>query len=352
MQHRHAPEALDRTLQDIRNRKRPFGGITVVFGGDFQQCLPVVVKGTQQEIVQACVQRSDLWNNVEILRLQQNMRLENNREGADFAKWLLDVGSGHNLDENDALDLLPSMISPSLPSLIDFIYSGIGTDSPPPPDYFVNRTILAARNADVDGINADILERMSGMERVYASVDAVVNEAGADASDETPFPIEFLRSLSASGLPPGELHMKLGCPLMLLRNLDPARGLCNGTRMILTAMRERVLEVHILGGDHDGEIAFIPRITLTPSEGHTDFTFILKRRQFPVRLAFAMTINKAQGQSVKHVGLDLRMPVFSHGQLYVALSRATSANRVKIILPDDSLDAKTPNIVYKEVLLN
>ena len=63
-----------------------------------------------------------------------------------------------------------------------------------------------------------------------------------------------------------------------------------------------------------------------------------------------MTINKSQGQSVKHIGLDLRSPVFSHGQLYVALSRCTSGNRIKVILLPENTDRRTVNIVYPEIL--
>ena len=91
--------------------------------------------------------------------------------------------------------------------------------------------------------------------------------------------------------------------------------------MVLIRATDRVLETQLIGGDHDGDIAFIPRITLTPSTtSNPGVTFMLRRRQFPVRLAFAMTINKSQGQSAKYIGLDLRCPVFAHGQLYVALS--------------------------------
>jgi ATP-dependent exoDNAse (exonuclease V) alpha subunit len=63
-----------------------------------------------------------------------------------------------------------------------------------------------------------------------------------------------------------------------------------------------------------------------------------------------MTINKSQGQSVSHVGLDLQTPAFSHGQLYVGLSRCTSAARIKVLLNDGNADRRTANIVYKEVL--
>jgi ATP-dependent exoDNAse (exonuclease V) alpha subunit len=65
-----------------------------------------------------------------------------------------------------------------------------------------------------------------------------------------------------------------------------------------------------------------------------------------------MTINKSQGQSVKHVGLDLRTPVFTHGQLYVGISRVTSVGNIKAITNEKEVEGKTKNIVYTEVLLN
>jgi hypothetical protein len=218
------------------------------------------------------------------------------------------------------------------------------------PEYFLDHMILAPQNLDVSDVNNNILNRMAGDEHVYYSVDEVIQEHGADPEDDMPVTPEFLRSINSSSLPPGELRLKVGCPLILLRNLSPSQGLCNGTRMVLTHARERVLEVRILGGDHDSKTAFIPRISLLPTSS-TDYAFKFCHRQFPVRLAFALSINKAQGQSVKYVGLDVRVPVFAHGQLYVALSRATSRSRVKILLPDPT-DPFTMNVVHPEVLLD
>ena len=162
------------------------------------------------------------------------------------------------------------------------------------------------------------------------------------------YPVEFLNSLNASGLPLACIALKPGCPLMLLRNLDPSNGLCNGTRMVLLEVRTMVLRCRILGGDNAGKVVFIPRMTLEPSA--ESLPIELSRRQFPVRLAFAMTINKAQGQSIKYVGIDLRTPVFSHGQLYVALSRCTSSDRIKVVFPELSDTTSTTNVVYTEVL--
>jgi hypothetical protein len=78
-----------------------------------------------------------------------------------------------------------------------------------------------------------------------------------------------------------------------------------------------------------------------------------QRRQFPVRVAFAMTINKAQGQSFDRVGLILQREVFSHGQLYVACSRVTSPEGITMVLPDTVAARvdKVRNIVFPEALL-
>ena len=103
-----------------------------------------------------------------------------------------------------------------------------------------------------------------------------------------------------------------------------------------------------MGERFDGKVCLIPRIRLTTSE--EDLPFILHRTLFPVPLCFAMTVNKSQGQSFDHVGVDLRTPAFTHGQLYVALSRVTSLNGLTI-LPSEHSSTLTHNIEYPDVLL-
>jgi ATP-dependent exoDNAse (exonuclease V) alpha subunit len=158
---------------------------------------------------------------------------------------------------------------------------------------------------------------------------------------------EYLRSINVAALPLGSLELRIGCPLMLMRNLDPQHGLCNGTRMTLLQASRHCLEVRLNGGEFDGQSRFIYRCSLSTSE---DLAFQLTRTQFPVRLSFAMTINKSQGQSLKHVGLDLRRQVFTHGQLYVALSRITDVSHLSILLSTDNTEETIRNVVYPEVL--
>lgn len=278
------------------------------------------------------------------------MRLEADEDSQDFAEWLLDVGHGRHTEADCSMTLPDIMKTPNLESLISYIYPGIATQSPPP-QYFSRRIILSARNIDVEDINLLVLSKMSGNKKTLLSADMVLGVNGEEDA-ESPIPVEFLRTMHAPGLPPGELRLKIGAPVILLRNLSPGTGLCNSTRATIVRMTDRVIEVRIMTGHHFGELALIPRITITPSDSQGEFSFTLRRRQFPLRLAFAMTINKAQGQSVDYVGVDLRVPVFSHGQLYVALSRATSSRRIWTLLPYDAVTAITKNIVYPEVLLD
>jgi hypothetical protein len=365
MQSKLCQEAVDLTLQDIRSSSLPFGGITVVFGGDFQQILPVVVKGGREETVSLCISRSKFWHNVERLKLTRNMRLDNaSQEERDFAAWLLDVGHGrHPLTRGDQTISLPATMKCALGNtigdLVTSIYPGLPHLTPRTAnsnnvierhnydEFFMDRTILSSRNESVHEVNSIALERFPGEKKVLHSVDFVQTEQGVD-DNELQAPVEFLNSINASGLPLSKLELKIGCPVMILRNMSAKDGVCNGTRAILTRATNRVLEIRVMSGQHNGKKAFIPRILCEPSPG--ELPFILKRRQFPVRLCFGMTINKSQGQSVKHVGIDLRNPVFAHGQLYVALSRCTSSSRIKVVFTPETDDCTTGNIVYPEVL--
>jgi ATP-dependent DNA helicase PIF1 len=146
-------------------------------------------------------------------------------------------------------------------------------------------------------------------------------------------------------MPPHRLALKVGVPVILLRNLDAASRLYNGTRLIIWRLARRLIVAQIIGGTHAGNIVNIPHITTTTN--HSKWPFTLQRRQFPLQLAFAMTINKAQGQTMKTVGIYLPEPVFTHGQLYVALSRATRVNEVSVFC----LNGRTmTNVVYTELL--
>jgi hypothetical protein len=351
MLHRFILEALDRSLRDLLDKPDiPFGGITILLGGDFRQTLPIVFHGSREQIVGAAFCRSRLWPNLHIFHLRTNMRLGQDPDSDAFAQWLLEIGAGRGAAADGTISLPQHMRcdNNTSRSLIDALYSTLlqpGHQDPLPDSYFLDRTILSAKNADVDNINSSILESFPGDKATFISADSVVK------GEYDYIPHKFLHILIPSGFPLHKLELKKGVPLMLLRNLDPSQGLYNGTRMLLVDWTPRVLRCRILkaGAEHqDDHTVFIPRITLLANDEENPIP--LKCCQFPVCLAFAMTINKAQGQSVKWVGLDLRTSVFSHGQLYVALSRCTHPHRVKAIFSEHEEGTKTTNVVYTEVL--
>ena len=356
MQHRHNMETVDRTLKDLRNSDKAFGGVTFLFGGDFQQILPVIVKSSRGQTVGACIQRSVLWGPITVLHLHQNMRLNTAIEAERlFAQWQMEVGQGKHTDEacNITLPGFMKCRENTVECLIDSIYPGISSlmiSIDHLANYFSKRTVLSTLNVDVDSLNQSVLSQFPGQVKVFHSADFI--PSSEQSGEEDPmlnYPVEYLNQINCSGLPLAKLELKIGCPVMILRNLDAAHGVCNGSRGILTRWANRVLEIQLLTGEHAGTKVFISRIANQPTEDQVAFKFT--RKQFPVRLCFAMTINKSQGQSVDHVGLDLRSPVFTHGQFYVGVSRVKYRDNIKVIWDEKDREGRTKNIVYDEVLL-
>ncbi|CAI6350436.1 unnamed protein product [Macrosiphum euphorbiae] len=198
------------------------------------------------------------------------------------------------------------------------------------------RAILAAKNNDVHALNFTIQSKIAGDLVTYKSVDSITNP-----DDVVNYPTEFLNSLEIPGFPPHNLQLKVGTVILILRNLNPPR-LCNGTRLSVKRLMPNLIEATIINGKYAGENVCIPRIPMIP----TDLPFDFKRLQFPVRLAFAMTINKSQGQSLSVCGINLENHCFSHGQLYVACSRVGKPSALFVL----TSNKKTKNVVYQRAL--
>ncbi|WVZ48925.1 hypothetical protein U9M48_000316 [Paspalum notatum var. saurae] len=284
----------------------------------------------------------------------------------DDDEYLLRVGNGTEEDDGNGYISLPDEIcvpytrkDTDLHRLIEDVFPMLD-DNMTDPDYITSRAILSTRNDCVDRINMRMIHRFQGKEIVYHNFDR------AEDDPHNYYPLEFLNSLTPNGLPPHVLRLKINCPIILLRNIDPANGLCNGTRLIVRGFQKNTIDAEIVLGQHARKRVFLPRISLCPSDDEM-FPFRFKRKQFPIRVSFAMTINKAQGQTIPHAGVYLPEPVFSHGQLYVALSRATARSNIKVLAATDDKDKKnkksrqgktkenhnhsgtyTKNIVYKE----
>jgi hypothetical protein len=340
MAHYKSMEAINATLKDIRRNDSLMGGTVVIFSGDFRQILPVVVDGTPADEIKACLKTSPLWRHTRTLTLTQNMRVSLGADSdvSNFSDLLLQIGDGRfpqNLNGEVRLtDELCNVVQ-SADELINSVYPDI-LNNYKNLSWLTERAILAAKNDDVGSMNAKILSMLPGEPFVYESIDTNVEDA-----DAVHFTVEVMNTLNPPGMPPHRLHLKVGTPIMLLRNMDPPK-LCNGTRLCVKSLMQYTIEAVILTGKGAGETVLIPRIPLIAS----DLEFPFKRLQFPVRVAFAITINKSQGQSIKYCGVDLRSPCFSHGQFYVACSRVGSPRNLYILAPG----GETKNIVYRQVL--
>ena len=185
----------------------------------------------------------------------------------------------------------------------------------------------------------------------YESADYFGEDSEAQSNI---YPNEFLNTLLQSGMPQHRLNLKVGAPIILIRNLNCAAGLMNGTRLSVTSCLRYTIQATVLTGTQNGNSVCIPRINLKLSVDD-DIPIKFIRRQFPVKLAFCMTINKSQGQTFSKVGILLATRPFSHGQVYVALSRCGNSSAIKVWTAADlQVDANNygviENILWPEIL--
>ena len=349
-------EALDRSLKDLMGiPNQPFGGKIILLAGDFRQCLPVVPGANRAGTVSHCINKSSLWQHFQVLQLTENMRV---RASGDpilegFDKWTLSIGNG--LELNGGVPIPNEMITEIIPNtkteskneelsmkkFCEEVFPDIKMKIDTP-GWLEGRTILAPTNKEVDALNEVIQDWLPGAGTRLISADTLENP-----EDAFRFNSEYLNTLKPNGFPQHILNLKSGMPLMLLRNINPRQGLCNGTRLIFDkCIDKKLLQCRIVVSGRD---VLIPRITFIPKPN--EYPFEWQRRQFPVRPAFAMTINKSQGQTLKFAGVWLRSQVFTHGQLYVACSRVSSPSSLKFALMREQ-QGTAVNIVFQEVLLS
>ncbi|KAH1246655.1 ATP-dependent DNA helicase PIF1 [Glycine max] len=238
MAHKFCFEALDKNRS---SSDTIFGGKVIVLDGDFKQILPIIPRGSHSDIVHATINSSYLWNDHQVLILSKNMRLESNMQAAErkeiaiFAYWILDTGDGIIGHPNDVNELISNIVI--------------------------------------------------GEHIEYLSSDSVEKSETIDSYHFSSLTTKFLNSLITSGLPNHSIKLKVGSPIMLLRNLDQSEGLCNRTRLIVTRLANHVIVAKIIFGKNIGNKNVYVSFSITMS---------LLRRQFPVMISYAMTINKSQ----------------------------------------------------------
>lgn len=233
-------EALDVLLRDIINVNTLFSG-KVVFGGDFRQTLPVVRNGKKEDFIHQSLLYSNIWNDLEKLHLSENMR----RTDPFFCEYLLRIGNGKETPNcENKIEIPDSLVIPftteeqSLDALFNVVYPDLYTFSSNS-SIISSRVILTTKNDFVHKINDMLITKFLEEARTYVAIDETV-----EASDQNQFE-DYLHTLRPLGLPPYKLTLKENCPVLLLQNLNPFEGLCNGTRLTDCSFKTHIISAKI-----------------------------------------------------------------------------------------------------------
>ncbi len=358
---------LDRCLKTLMDNKEPMGNKLVVLLHDFRQLLPVVRGGSRGDIVHSCAMYAESWQYFRTLKLTKNMRVEllrqaNNHDQSSaldaHSRWLLSLGDGtidYVIPSTNIFEIPAPMACESLETLENRIYGDLAGNYTNP-DYLKDRAIMSCTNEVIQQCNQSVVDRLPGTAVICESTHSFVND-----DDNLRHDIGCLPSINPSGLPPHVLKLKPGACIILIRNLSLKDGHCNGTRYVILSITRRCILARKLnnnGPDDPTADIFIPRIPMTSKDFDYPVPFV--RMQFPVLVAYYLTISRAQGQTFQKAGLYLPRNVFAHGHMYVGLSRCGNPNGLHVYSDQtefahlqDKLDKDrlySKNVVFQEVL--
>jgi len=327
MIHQDVADTVSRTLQDIMHCVRPFGGKTVVFTGDFKQLLPVVRMGRGDNNT---LHRCEWWSSVQRFSFAHNYRAH---QDAAFALMLEHVGRGVMA----SVPIPPASVASGIPDLVHRVFGD---------NLFLadaNSMVLTLTLEDAEVINDYCLLHCGGESRTALAADTMLNCRNPDL-----YPMEVVAGIRMHGAPPSCLHLKVGARYMIIKNI--MRNVFNGVRCQLMAFAgTRCVFVKLLSGPGNGETVLLPSCVFTISPESSGLPFSVRRRQFPLIPAYAVTVHKAQGQTLRTVGLYVTIEMFTHGLLYTALSRTRGWDNIVVFstLPDATA---ITNCVYQHII--
>ena len=284
-------ETADKILRAVRRVNQPFGGIQLIAVGDFLQ-IPVV---SRSSVKYFCFE-SDIWDgmNIETKILTEIVR----QDGAGkFAKTLSKVRIGDVCD--DTMDLLDTCIGRKFP------------------DDGIEATRLYCVNKDVNLYNQQRLDQIDSTEHIYDAIDSGNKKHEAYFDKNCPAP--------------KTLRLKVGAQVMLLKNVDLEMGLANGSVGVVEDLGDKVIMVRFANGVQEGIVLdeWDAKEQVFKADGGSSMKSVAKRQQFPLKLAYAITVHKSLGCTLDRAEVHLA-GAFECGMVYVALSRVRDLESLSI----------------------
>jgi len=322
----------------------------LLLAGDFRQIPPVVRGSSRSMTIDASPRSSNLWSAVESYELFDLMRTRTDIGYGAFLTDLADdnlpaiAGESTDIPGGKVIDLsiVPKhqiFDRSNLDLSVKFVF---GHDL----KNYTNRCILATRVDTVNSWNAYIQRKLTGESKTYFSSTTIQSDdnplLAAELNDT-----DFLDNLYESGVPPHKLVLRVGDVAYITRTIDKQKQLVTNARVKIVSVGNRQIGVQLMNNPNQTVLA-IPRIPFVFTVGQSDLKVL--RIQFPLQLAYAMTFNKAQGQTLERVLVDLREPAFSHGHLNVAMSRVRTRSNIALYMDDRDTAPMTVSVVYPELL--
>ena len=365
-----ALDLIDRYLRVLMGNDIQFGGKLILLMHDFRQILPVVPGGNRAAVVSASVKSSENWDNFSTESLTDNMRVKETllnkethskrqvNELSNYADWLLDVGDGKvvaAIEHTNIIEVPEKMVCKTKEELEDKVYDKFKENYNNEP-YLADRVMMSSTNRTIQEQNFNMIQRIPTPEdpTIYLSFDIC-----QDPDDQAIYDADTLNKIETSGLPPHRLILKESAVILLMKNLSVRLKHVNGGRYIITKLTNNLIFARKLNkeGEENSEI-LIPRIPTISKD--TDGSFVaFKRTQFLVLVAYYLTLNRAQGQTLQKSGMFFPTSVFSHGHLYVGYSRCGNPNCCHVFAGHEEFEnvehlldnskTYTRNVVYKKI---
>ena len=336
---------VDEVLCMCTNNDHPFGGKVFILLGDFQQTCPVIHGGSCSQVIYASIQSSPLWWTFAICQLLTPIW---NAQDPVFVNFV------DKISNSAGPQVFLSMLQPcgTMQELIWFAFPDKILFSP---EMCFGCAILAPTNAQIDTYNSIIMVKIPGPSRTFILSNSLKEMEDADLLDAIPdVMLDWAATHSMLGLPTNKLTLKWGVVARLMQNISIDCALVKNTWMMIVDIGPWIIVVHLLQPSNepgpflsymDPDMKLITHISFHHilHSGHT-----LIHCQFPLAAAYGTTFNSCQSLTLDKVVLDLSLPVFSHGQLYTALSRICHQNDT-IVRIDDS--CMILNVTYTELLV-